>query len=670
MTIVVGTAGHIDHGKTTLLRVLTGIDADRLPDEQRRGMTIDVGYAHLRLPDGEVLDFVDVPGHDRLIGNMLVGAGEIDAAMLVVAADDGPGAQTREHLELLDALGIADGLAVVTKIDLFGDGDSRPAEVAAQVRGLLAGTSLAAAPIVPVSSATGQGIESLVLELAALRRRTLARLGPGAGRPRLAIDRSFSIRGRGAVVTGTLRGGSIVSGDTLRLEPGGRAVRVREVQVHGTAVPVGEPGRVALNLVGAELAELGRGRVLAGASDSSGVSSVEVSQHVLIAVRPAASLDRARVGDRTLRHGMAIRVHTGTEQVGGTLVLGRRVTARFADSTGRDWQTALLRLDRPIAVAAGDRLVVRRPSPSDTLAGGVVLDAIPPIGMSRRRSSPERLAALGRARRFEERLTALVALHGALPLRRRDALAAAVGGTASAAGGDGSSIRRAGRMLIDPELVEALESVAVAAVTVSDGEGPAVPGVRSTAAPAAPGRSAAAVRAVIASELRRRASIGRTDADAAADDLVDQLAAAGRLIRSGDRMLVPGQAGGPSEATREAMDRLEAVLAVPAPPPLAEAARLAGCPSDGVRALEAAGRITRLEDDLAWATPTLQALQELALRLAWTAPLTPAAFRDATGTSRRYTLAVIEDLDRHGILARTPIGHVPGPRARLPEATR
>ncbi|MBA2380775.1 MAG: 50S ribosome-binding GTPase, partial [Chloroflexi bacterium] len=169
MTVVIGTAGHIDHGKTTLLRALTGIDADRLPEERVRGMTIDVGYAHLALDDGTELDFVDVPGHDRLVGNMLVGAGEIDAAMLVVAADDGPRAQTREHLELLDALRIADGLAVVTKIDAVPP--ERIAAAVADLRALLAATSLAGFAIVPASGITGAGIQEVRAELVAVRDR-------------------------------------------------------------------------------------------------------------------------------------------------------------------------------------------------------------------------------------------------------------------------------------------------------------------------------------------------------------------------------------------------------------------------------------------------------------------------------------------------------------------
>ena len=237
MTVVVGTAGHIDHGKTTLLRALTGIDADRLPEERRRGMTIDIGYAHLALPDGTELDFVDVPGHDRLVGNMLVGAGEIDAALLVVAADDGLRAQTHEHIDLLDALDVRHALVAITKADLVAE--ARIAEVCEAVAARLASTALAGAPIVVVSGSTGDGIEELRAGLVGLRDRVLADpawLALSARPVRLAVDRAFRIKGRGTVVTGTLRGGPLARGATLQVVPGDADVRVREIQVHGAPV--------------------------------------------------------------------------------------------------------------------------------------------------------------------------------------------------------------------------------------------------------------------------------------------------------------------------------------------------------------------------------------------------------------------------------------------------
>ena len=200
MTVVIGTAGHIDHGKTTLLRALTGIDADRLPEERRRGMTIDVGYAHFALDDGREVDFVDVPGHDKLVGNMLVGAGEIDAAMLVIAADDGPRAQTLEHLALLDALGIGAGLAVITKTDVVEP--DLVVSVLAAVARLLTPTSLAGVAVIAASGVTGEGLDRVRIALTDIANAVLPEERP----PTLGIDRVFSVKGRGIVVTGTLRG--------------------------------------------------------------------------------------------------------------------------------------------------------------------------------------------------------------------------------------------------------------------------------------------------------------------------------------------------------------------------------------------------------------------------------------------------------------------------------
>jgi selenocysteine-specific elongation factor len=233
-------------------------------------MTIDVGYAHLTLPDGTELDFVDVPGHDRLVGNMLVGAGEIDAAMLVVAADDGPRAQTMEHLALLDALGIDHGVAVVTKSDVARP--DRTAEVVAMVERLLSGTTLAGSPVLAVSSIDGDGVEALRAALEGLRVRVLESApDQAADGSRLAIDRVFSVKGRGAVVTGTLRGRPLARGATLRILPGDRSVRVREIQVHGVAFDEAQPGRTALNLAGVEAGDLHRGLVLT--DDQAVVSS-------------------------------------------------------------------------------------------------------------------------------------------------------------------------------------------------------------------------------------------------------------------------------------------------------------------------------------------------------------------------------------------------------------
>ena len=612
MTVVVGTAGHIDHGKTTLLHALTGIDADRLPEERRRGMTIDVGYAHLRLPDGFELDFVDVPGHDRLVGNMLVGAGEIDAAMLVVAADDGPRAQTIEHLELLDALGIDDGLAVVTKIDAVSP--ERVAEVIDETTRLLARTRLADSGVVAVSATSGAGLPELLGELERLRERIVAG-GAHGGPARLAIDRAFSMKGRGTVVTGTLRGGGVTRGDTLRLLPGGREVRVREVQVHGEAVERAIAGRTALNLAGADVSEIHRGMVL------TGDPKLAASDRILVALHPAAGLvgpSRAVPSDRA-----RVRLHIATEQVGATVGRSGRDGVEMPGGEAG----AILRLERPVAMAAGDRFVLRRASPAETLAGGRVLDVEPPRGVGRRRMTRERLVALAAAVAVAD-ATATTGATEAARLELHGALAD-------------------GRVRLAPDVAAALRAAILAEIDRASAK-----------------RTLAELRATAATSLRRTVRLAPDAARDAAAHAIDELVADGALDRVGETVHLQGHAPvGPSAAVLAAMDRLVAALDVLAPPSLAEAARVAGCPADGIRALEAAGRLVRLEDDLAYAATTYATLEDRAVTLAGVAALTPAAFRDATGTSRKYVMAILGDLDRRNVLCRTPEGHVPGPRA-------
>ncbi|HEV8697330.1 MAG TPA: selenocysteine-specific translation elongation factor [Candidatus Limnocylindrales bacterium] len=582
MTVVVGTAGHIDHGKTTLLHALTGIDADRLPEERRRGMTIDVGYAHLSLDDGSTIDFVDVPGHDKLVGNMLVGAGEIDAVMLVVAADDGPRAQTVEHLGLLDGLGIASGLAVVTKIDAVGR--ERVDAVLGQVAALLAPTSLAGAPVLATSAPTGKGLDDIRAALISLRDRVQLVDRP----PTLAIDRVFSVKGRGVVVTGTLRGGPLARGDSLRLLPGdGRMVRIREIQTHGVTVArVERGGRTALNLVGVDATELHRGMVLTA------------DPEVIATDRVLAAFDDF-VADRTRG-----RIHVGTAAVDAAIGRAGREALTLPD--GR--MAGIVRLGEKVALRAGDRFVLRRGAPILPV-GGVVLDPAPPLGVSRRRQTTERVAALAQGEP-----SARLDLHGIL---------------------DG---------ILATDLTAAAEEAAIAAV----GSGSSLP----------------AVRTAVALTLRRSVSVRRDRALAAAGSIIDHLVEEGRLQRDGDVVRLPGvSAAAPDPMLAAAMDRLESLLAVPAPSPLADAARVAGCPPAGVRELERAGRIVVLEPDLAYAASTYRDLAARALDLAARAPLTPAAFRDATGTSRKYVMAILEDLDRRAILRRTSDGHVPGSKA-------
>jgi selenocysteine-specific elongation factor len=581
-------------------------------------MTIDVGYAHLAFDDGVELDFVDVPGHDRLIGNMLVGAGEIDATMLVVAADDGPRPQTLEHLQLLDALGIADGVVAVTKADLVDP--ERVEAVAGEVRALLRPTWLAAAEVLAVSAITGAGVAELRLALRRVRDRV--HQAGARGPVRLAVDRLFTSKGRGVVVTGTLRGGPLRTGATLRHEPGGQAVRIRELQVHGVARERHGGGRTALNVAGIGADALRRGDVF-----TSG-SSVRGTARMLVGRTASAPSSSPRTWSKA---GSRLRLHLGTDQV----------DARVRRITGLDG-FAILDLDRPAATFSGDRGLLREPGRGEVIGGVRVLDTSPPRGISRRRMTPERLGALGVAAESGSVAAieaARLELHGWLV--RDDADDEVVAGTKSAA--------------FASDVAATLSATAFEAVAEHHREALLSPGLPMSRA-----------RSALRRRLRTMATVERRDAgavDSAISRLLDELIAQGRLARRGDALHDPGRGEALPAALLAVMDRLEAALSVPAPPALGEAATAAGCPPEGVRALQADGRIVRVDPDLAWSTGTFHRLAAAALDAARAAPLTPAAFRDATGTSRKYVLAILEDLDRRGILERTPEGHIPGPRA-------
>jgi len=359
--LTLGTAGHIDHGKTALVRALTGTDTDRLPEERERGISIALGYARVVLPSGRAMSVVDVPGHERFVRTMVAGASGIDAFLAVVAADDGPMPQTREHAAVLAALGVEHGVVAITKSDLADPGQARGA----------AAELFPEAELVAVSSRVGSGLGELREALDRLAARLPSR-SASEGPARLHVDRAFTIRGAGTVVTGTLWSGSVGRGDELELAGSGRTARVRAVEVHGTGTERATAGqRVALNLAGVELRAVGRGVLLAapGAVDATWRLDAALRWRDP-AVRPA--------------HGDRLQAHHGT----------REVPARLAELGGRFWQ---LRLEAPLAALAGDRLVLRRVSPPDTLGGGVVLDAAP------RRHGPSRdlLARLERLERGE-----------------------------------------------------------------------------------------------------------------------------------------------------------------------------------------------------------------------------------------------------------------------------
>jgi selenocysteine-specific elongation factor len=455
---------------------------------------------------------------------------------------------------------------------------------------------------------------------------------------RLAIDRVFAPMGRGVVVTGTLRGGSVAQGATLQRLPGDEVVRIRSLQVHGTERPRHDGGRVAFNVAGDVASQLRRGDVL------SRVGEIRAEDRLLVQLLRPAELGAPSPWPPKGRR--ALRLHAGTAQVNAALRLlpgADAVADPVADLVADS--VAVLTLEEPVATFAGDRLVLRDPARGAVVAGVRVLEPAPPRGAGRRRMTPERLAALIDAVTADDAdriAAARVDLHGALPLMH----------TAETR----TSVRE---VALASDVTEALIADVSAAVAEHH---------RTT--PMSSGLPQPKARMLLLRRLRSMAAVRREHeaaARAAVDRLLDALVLGGTLLRRGDALRDPSIAGDLSTELVDAMTRLEAALSVAGPPALRDAAIQAGCPPEGVRALVSEGRIVRLGEDLAWATPTYHRLAATALERARTAPLTPAAFRDATGTSRKFVMAILEDLDRRGILARTPDGHVPGPRA--PRAT-
>ncbi|MBK1718323.1 selenocysteine-specific translation elongation factor [Thiocystis violacea] len=380
--MIIGTAGHIDHGKTALVHALTGVDTDRLKEEKARGITIELGYAYQPLPNGEVLGFIDVPGHERLIHTMLAGAAGIDFLLLLVAADDGVMPQTREHLEIIERLGIARGAVALTKIDRVEA--VRVEAVRREIVDLLATTRLAGAPLFPVSSISGDGIDALRQHLFEASERLLRR--SEQGHFRLAVDRSFTLHGTGTVVTGTVFSGSVRVGDELMIAPGGRRVRLRGLHAQNQPAESGRIGqRCALNLAGVEKDEIERGDWIVAPPLGIPVERFD------------ARLALSAQASRTLRHWFPVHLHLGAAHVMAHLVLLEGDRLAPGDSV-----FVQVVPDRPIGALHGDRFIVRDAEARQTLGGGRVLDILAPA----------------RKRRTQERLDTLAALEFDAPAER------------------------------------------------------------------------------------------------------------------------------------------------------------------------------------------------------------------------------------------------------------
>ncbi|HEX4613509.1 MAG TPA: selenocysteine-specific translation elongation factor [Urbifossiella sp.] len=628
--LILGTAGHIDHGKTTLVRALTGTDCDRLPEEKARGITIDIGFARLDLGDVR-LGVVDVPGHERFVKNMLAGATGIDLALLVVAADDSVMPQTREHLDILHLLGVRHGVVAVTKADLADD--TAREVVALEVRELLCGTTLDTAPVIPVSAQTGEGLDDLRVALARAAEQvtgTLAADGPF----RLPIDRAFVVQGHGTVVTGTALSGRVCVGDELDWHCGDgtlERVRVRGLNHHGQAVgEVGAGQRAAVNLAGVPHDRVRRGQELAAPG--------AVVPATVLTVR----LRAAREAPRPLKHRLSVRVHTGTEEAMGTLSLldCDRVEPGLPG-------LAQLFLDTPVTAVWGQPFVVRDSSAECTLGGGTILQ--PAARKFRRRH----LEALERVERLESRdpdariaAAAWVAGSGGLDpahlTRTAGILAAEIPAALSRGIAAGRLIELVAlperRVYLAAERVAELEAAVTRALAALHAELPLHTGHD---------------RQKLASRLASAA--GETVLQA----VIDRLLAARQLVGDARRVARADFKPKLSINQRKLKERIVAAYAAAglAPPEPKEFVGHTGGSADALADIYevavAEGFLVRLAPDLYLHADTEAALRANVTALLRTAPgATVAAIRDALGTTRKYAVPVCEYLDRIGLTRR------------------
>lgn len=634
---VIGTAGHVDHGKSTLVRALTGIDPDRLAEEKARSMTIDLGFAWLELPGGRRVSLVDVPGHERFIKNMLAGVGGIDAALFVVAADEGPMPQTLEHLAILDLLGIERGVVALTKADTV-EADWLDL-VTEEVRERLAGSVLATAAILPVSALTGHGLPDLTAALAA----ALADLPPriGGGKPRLPIDRVFTVAGFGTVVTGTLTGGELTVGQELRVEPRGLATRVRGLQSHQVKTERALPGsRVAVNLGGIAVEDIHRGDVLVPPGLLRPTQRMDARLN-LLADSPVK-----------LEQNDEVDLFAGAAELPARITLLDRESLQPGDS---GW--VQFRFRSPLAVLKGDRFIVRRPSPSQTIGGGAVVDPNPPRHKRFRSETLSALETLAQGSPDELVLQALDAgprevrelravVPGLSPEQVDEGLAQLVAeGDAIVLGGVGAAIRPAAW---------------VASTASWDGLAARLGETLAAFHQAQPLR-----RGMAREEVRSRLRI-------APPRLFDEAVAAagdrGVLRDDGATLRLPGFRIELDATRRSAADAfLAAARAAPfSPPPPSEF----GLDADTIGALESEGEVVRVAEGMLYAPEAWDAVVAGVLdAIEQDNSITMAAYRDRFATSRKYAQPALEYLDQLRITRRVGDERVRGSAAPRKETS-
>jgi selenocysteine-specific elongation factor len=623
-SVIVGTAGHIDHGKTALVRALTGIDTDRLEEEKRRGITIDLGFAHLDLAaPGEALrlGFVDVPGHERFVRNMLAGVGGIDLVLLVIAADASIQPQTREHFDICRLLNVQRGITVLTKADLV---DAETLDVVRlEVEEFLQGSFLdpQKSPVVAVSAKTGEGIPELKQRLAEEAAKTVARDSQALAR--LPIDRVFTMKGFGTVVTGTLVSGMVQKEDELEVYPfGPKSVRVRGVQVHGVQADRAVAGqRTALNLSGATVEELARGMMLGPAGVFQATQRVDVALTLLPSAKPLKN--RARV-----------HLHAHTMEGIAEVVLGEGKQVAPGGQT-----FARLRLAQPTLLLPGDRFILRQFSPVITLGGGIVLDAAP-LRKAKRESVDALLRVLNTGDP-ESILLARLGRRGAAGLTIAEAIAETgwresfIEGTLTTPLRAGKVVRIGERYVLG-ESVEKLEENLIGAVAAFQRSHPLVAGMGKESLHDESGALADVFQYVL-----------------------ERMGSAGKLALSGEAVHLPGQGVVLKDEEAASKQVIEAAFAAAGfkVPALGEV--LAGLKIDQVRAKKLVTLLLRdkilvkVTDDLVFHRDVLNELRSLVRsRKTQASTIDVAAFKDMTGVSRKYAIPLLEYMDRERITRR------------------
>ena len=618
--MIIGTAGHIDHGKTSLVRALTGVDTDRLPEEKARGITLDLGFAYVPLPGGGVLGFVDVPGHERLVHTMIAGAASIGMALLVVAADDGVMPQTREHLQILSLLGLTRGIVALTKSDLASP--DRLEEVELEIMTLLEGTSLADAEIIPVSTITGMGVETLRTRLMEAAASDAAASASGRAF-RLAVDRSFSLAGAGTVVTGSVVAGSVAVGDSLLILPSGLKARVRGIHAANQTADRAITGeRCALNLTGPAVHKdaISRGDWVMDPAQGATTSRADIVLRLLPSERGA------------LRSGAAVLLHHGADHVSARVVM-LEPTLLPPGAEG----LAQLILHRPLPLRHGDRLVLRDATASRTMAGGTVLDPGAPV---RQRRGPARIEML-RILSGGDDAAALAGVLALPPfLLRRQAVL------------DDWGLTEAGLVSLRPDLLNIGGFIAIQAgmAALTQAVESALDAFHDRS-PAIPGMTAEALRLALPWRLPREAFAA----------LLASLLTSGTVAAEAHLLRAPGHRGGLAGEEARVWALLRPLLedAWFRPPLLRELGLTVGVGEVPLRRLckgfARLGLVTEVAPDRFFLRDAVAGMVAAAAEVSaavdggW---FTAAQFRDRTGNGRQLAIQVLDYFDRRGITVR------------------